>query len=98
MLPPKNLRASKLSEFGWDADFLSPVNWVVRDGKVTVPDYPKYMAELPKELQNDMRQRIEQVLGKYGYKAEFHDADKLVGTNGGLHCVSANMCLDLPAQ
>jgi hypothetical protein len=91
MLPPKNLVRSSLSEFGWDADYLSPVNWLIHEGKAVIPEYGRYLRELPGELAASMRREIEKVMGRYGYATEFRSADGLIGTNGGFHCVTANL-------
>ncbi len=95
MLPPKNLKHSSLSALGWDADFLSPVNWAIHDGTVYVPTYESALDYLPEETRaeiiRELRSSVREAVEKHGLKASFHDARKLVGTGAGFHCITSNI-------
>lgn len=89
MLPPRRIVESRVSEFGLDSDFASPVNWVVRGNRVFVPHFKNAMQELPFAVREAIDWELRQKLARYGFEARFTEASSLLPVNGLLHCVTA---------
>jgi hypothetical protein len=93
MFAPVNLRPNEFG--GYNPDLLTTVNWARFNNHVIAPDFSAYLikhghpADLVRKLQKQIEDETREVLGQYGMSAEFIDASGLVGSFGGLHCISA---------
>jgi hypothetical protein len=90
MLPPKNLQSSTVSPLGYDATFLSPVNFSVRSNRVLIPEHRGWMDRLAPSDQATVRNEISEKLSSLGFEIEFVNAEKIMDKSGGLHCVTAD--------
>lgn len=78
---PIHLKASSVSPLGYDGDFLSPVNWVQKNGVMYVPEYREG---------SRFRPEIERILLENGIQSVvFVNANLMIGTHGAIHCVTA---------
>ena len=91
MLPPKMLKPSGQSEFGFDAQFLTPVNWVMTHGQTFVPVFPQWLAALPAGQAQAVSDELAHTLAAHGHTMVAVPATRLLEYNGLLHCLTGQL-------
>jgi len=90
MLPPKNLKPSSQSPLGYDATFLSTVNFVTQGDRVIIGEHEGWMSKLEPADREQLRDEIKTKLADFGMETDFVAADQVLDKGGGLHCVTAD--------
>lgn len=94
MVPPKHLVPSGIAEFGFDAQFLTPVNWVLMPGKAYVPVFPEWMSGLPAGEADQLTGALTRAFAARGRTVVPVPATRLLAYNGLVHCLTGQLKLD----